>query len=234
MRYNLAALNEQIDMYFSKKISSDELGQWAKTAYYDLLKGGYIEVDKLYSYPFIKEVTSLYSCSNEKEDSAFCKDKRLIEIQNVLKHQEDYIFSVTVRLPELPYKFLDDRISLNEEKRALFLNLQLENLQSMSRGSNLALSDLSEGEVKAVERIFLLNPNSVTLFDLVEELSLIHIYGIRIRRAGQCHEGDQQRRAFLHLYLQCGGPAADSHGRAGPDHPLYLRQRGKPRLGAGV
>ena len=104
MRYNLAVLNEQIDMYFSKKISSDELGQWAKTAYYDLLKGGYIEVDKLYSYPFIKEVTSLYSCSNEKEDSAFCKDKRLIEIQNVLKHQEDYIFSVTVRLPELPYK----------------------------------------------------------------------------------------------------------------------------------
>lgn len=195
MRYNLAVLNEQIDMYFSKKISSDELGQWAKTAYYDLLKGGYIEVDKLYSYPFIKEVTSLYSCSNEKEDSAFCKDKRLIEIQNVLKHQEDYIFSVTVRLPELPYKFLDDRISLNEEKRALFLNLQLENLQSMSRGSNLALSDLSEGEVKAVERIFLLNPNSVTLFDLVEE---------KILRMVKCiyetNEGVIERRNKLKLY----------------------------------
>ena len=181
----MAVLNEQIDMYFSKKISSDELGQWAKTAYYDLLKGGYIEVDKLYSYP----------CSNEKEDSAFCKDKRLIEIQNVLKHQKDYIFSVTVRLPELPYKFLDDRISLNEEKRALFLNLQLENLQSMSRGSNLALSDLSEGEVKAVERIFLLNPNSVTLFDLVEE---------KILRMVKCiyetNEGVIERRNKLKLY----------------------------------
>ncbi len=46
----MAALNEQIDMYFSKKISSDELGQWAKQHIMIYLKG---DILKLINYTLI-------------------------------------------------------------------------------------------------------------------------------------------------------------------------------------
>ena len=47
MEYNTKELMEKIDRYFEGELSKDDLGRWTERAYYDLLKGGYVENEKI-------------------------------------------------------------------------------------------------------------------------------------------------------------------------------------------
>ena len=52
-------LEEKIDSFFSGILSKDELGKWAEKAYFDLLRGGYVEIKKVKLYPFLKTLHNL-------------------------------------------------------------------------------------------------------------------------------------------------------------------------------
>ena len=46
MKFDVHELQAKLDYYFTGKLSKRELGEWANKAYYDILKGGYIEIEK--------------------------------------------------------------------------------------------------------------------------------------------------------------------------------------------
>lgn len=46
MEYDINKLRKKLNSYFLGEISKQNLGEWAGKAYYDLLKGGYIECKK--------------------------------------------------------------------------------------------------------------------------------------------------------------------------------------------
>ena len=59
MEYDAKILLQRIDDYFTGIISKTDLGKWANKAYYDILKGGYVENEKIVIYPFVKVISTL-------------------------------------------------------------------------------------------------------------------------------------------------------------------------------
>lgn len=47
MEFDINKLRKKLNSYFLGAISKQNLGVWADRAYYDLLKGGYIECKKV-------------------------------------------------------------------------------------------------------------------------------------------------------------------------------------------
>ena len=57
MEFGLFEFSDQLNKYFRGELTKNELGMWGEKAFYDLLKGGYIENKK------IKEI--LYKLPNK-------------------------------------------------------------------------------------------------------------------------------------------------------------------------
>lgn len=53
-------LKEKISLYFGGKIKKYDLGLWAMEAYYELMKGDYIEIEKLKIYHFLKIISTFH------------------------------------------------------------------------------------------------------------------------------------------------------------------------------
>lgn len=67
MTYNIEELCNYIDTYFSGKMSKKDIGKWAENAYYDLLKGSYVETSKIVLYPFLKTLSRIHIDNNETD-----------------------------------------------------------------------------------------------------------------------------------------------------------------------
>lgn len=52
MLINSFILEQKINQYFIHEITKQELGYWSKQAYYILMKGEYMEIEKLPVYHF--------------------------------------------------------------------------------------------------------------------------------------------------------------------------------------
>ncbi len=68
MEYNASKVREFVQEYMTGRISREELGAWALSAYEDLLKGGYRALEKLAVYPFLKTLSSLHVEVDELAD----------------------------------------------------------------------------------------------------------------------------------------------------------------------
>ena len=60
MQINLKILKQKIDEYYNKTISKDDLGKWASKGYYALMKGEYIEIEKLEIYHFVRTISTFH------------------------------------------------------------------------------------------------------------------------------------------------------------------------------
>ena len=47
MEFGLFEFSDQLNKYFRGELTKNELGMWGEKAFYDLLKGGYIENKKI-------------------------------------------------------------------------------------------------------------------------------------------------------------------------------------------
>ena len=47
MEFEIDDIKKNVNSYFLGNLSKEELGKWAKIAYYDLLKGEYLEIKKI-------------------------------------------------------------------------------------------------------------------------------------------------------------------------------------------
>ena len=68
MEFGLFEFSDQLNKYFRGELTKNELGMWGEKAFYDLLKGGYIENKKIVLYPFLKTVSKFHIEENDAED----------------------------------------------------------------------------------------------------------------------------------------------------------------------
>lgn len=124
MKYDINELREKIDSYFLGTLSKEELGRWAEKAYYDLLKGGYIEKKKIVLYPFLKTISQFYIENNDIEDRYSCSEEDVKYISRILHGKEEYDFQVEIAIPVQIYSFDVNKECWNITKRELFIELR--------------------------------------------------------------------------------------------------------------
>lgn len=124
MEYNAKKLKTKIDDYFAGAISKTDLGEWANNAYYDLLKGGYIEKEKISIYPFIKVISTFHLAENDEEDIYPCTEENVRIIQDILHGKKSFDFAVELSIPNQTYSMFKEKKYFDREKREIFVKLR--------------------------------------------------------------------------------------------------------------
>lgn len=124
MKYDINELREKIDNYFLGTLSKEELGRWAEKAYYDLLKGGYIEQKKIVLYPFLKTISQFNIENNDIEDKYPCLEEEVEYIRKVLHGKEEFDFQIEIAIPVQIYNFDVNQEYWNITKREIFIELR--------------------------------------------------------------------------------------------------------------
>lgn len=124
MKYDINELREKIDSYFLGTLSKEELGRWAEKAYYDLLKGGYIEQKKIELYPFLKTISQFYIENNDIEDKYPCSEEEVEYIRKILYGKEEFDFQIETAIPVQIYNFDVNQEYWNITKREIFIELR--------------------------------------------------------------------------------------------------------------
>ena len=78
MKFDVHELQAKLDYYFTGKLSKRELGEWANKAYYDILKGGYIEIEKVTIYPLLKILSTFHLEVDERIDIYPCTEEIIL------------------------------------------------------------------------------------------------------------------------------------------------------------
>ena len=160
MEYNAKELLEKIDNYFAGEISKTDLGEWANKAYYDLLKGGYVENEKIVIYPFVKVISTFHLKENDKDDIYPCTEENVKMIQDILHGKKNFDFTVEMSIPIM----FKERDYFDEERRETFSKLR--NILKCYFEQGDVFSDEVAVQVEAV--MCLKHKNKVVL-DLLEE-----------------------------------------------------------------
>lgn len=158
MEFDYKELREKINLYFCGNISKKELGEWSKTAYYDILKGNYIVLDKIKIYPFVKKISTFHIENNDIKDEFCCLDEEVRDIQKVLNGEENNSYIINMRIPYSIYRMFPENKFLNEGKRSQYVELK-NILYKLLENNNLSKSDInklikvSKLQIKKVETI---------------------------------------------------------------------------------
>lgn len=169
MEYNAKTLLNKIDDYFTGKISKTDLGEWSKRAYYDLLRGGYIENEKITIYPFLKVISTFHLKDNDMDDSYPCTEESIRLIRNILYGKQNFDFSIELSIPMQLYSMFKERDYLDEKKRIVFAGLR--NALNYYFEQKTAFNDEIVTQIKSV---MCLKQQNMTVLDLLE--NYIHIY----------------------------------------------------------
>lgn len=164
MKFDVDKLREKLDDYFSGKISKENLGKWAEKAYYDLLKGGYVESEKIVIYPFLRMISTFHLEENDRDDIYPCSEESVKKIQNILLGKINYNFDIEMSIPIQVYTMFKERSYFDKERRDKFFELK-----------NIITSDYKQeskinGDIaKHLESIMCLNYAKGTIQGLLEE-----------------------------------------------------------------
>ena len=167
MEYNAKMLIEKIDDYFAGAISKNNLGEWASSAYYDLLKGGYVENEKIVIYPFIKIISTFHLRENDKDDFYPCTEENVKMIQEILHGKMNFDFAVEMSFPVQTYSMFKERHYFDAERREIFSKLR-----------NMLVCYFEQGDVLSdeistqIESVMCIKHQDKVVFDLLEEYVL--------------------------------------------------------------
>lgn len=213
MKFETNELRVKLDEYFSGILSKKDLGEWAKKAYYDLLKGSYVEIEKVVMYPFLKTISTFHIEENDKEDIYPCPETSIKNIQNILVGKTDYDFDIEMSIPIQVYTMFKERPYFDQERRENFLKLRkilleyfeqdytmndemvihLETMMTLHH-SNKTVQDLLEENIFQFLRILFINHNMISdrqehyrLFAQKSEQNLIRE---RLLRCLDCYIGN--------------------------------------------
>ena len=98
MEINKEILQGKIDLYRSKKLTRNELGRWAKEAYYYLMKGEYIEIEKISLYHFLREISTFHIEPNDIADEYPCPEERVLEIGEILDGRKNIQYTFFAKI----------------------------------------------------------------------------------------------------------------------------------------
>lgn len=164
MEYNAKRLLKKVDDYFAGTISKADLGKWANSAYYDLLRGGYIENEKISIYPFIKTISTFHIRKNDKEDIYPCTEDSVKMTRDILEGKRDFDFSVEISIPIQVYSMFKENPYFDTERHAFFSELR--NLLVCYFEQKHSISDKIATQI---ESILCLERQNKIVLDLLEE-----------------------------------------------------------------
>ncbi len=160
---NAIYLKQKINQYFNGELSKKELGLWSMRAYYALMQGEYIELDKLEIYHFLKTISTFHIVPNDIADEYPCTEEEVKDIMEVLAGKKDLCFSFNIRIYEGLYKKepYTSRWEIFQQLRREIEEADRDNISSLMTHKLIAYSKQSVDKVN-------------TLVDLLE----CHIKGI--------------------------------------------------------
>lgn len=120
MNYNLDEMKKMLNDFVHQKVSKVEIGEWAEEAYKDLLKGGFLEIDKLMCYPFIKVISTIHIEEDDVKGVYPCEMSEILDIRDVLNGITSKSFSIKVGIP---WKLSSMNKSLDMSKRKIYENV---------------------------------------------------------------------------------------------------------------
>lgn len=124
MKFDVDELQKKLDGYFTGKITKMELGEWANKAYYDLLKGSYIEIEKVIIYPFLKILSTLHLAPDERNDVYPCTEESAKRIQDIINGNIDFDFDIEMSIPIQVYNMFKERSYYDKKRREIFVELR--------------------------------------------------------------------------------------------------------------
>lgn len=161
MEYCLEMVKKKVNGYLDGSLSKEALGKWGKSAYYDLLRGGYLKKDKIILYPFIKTISQV-NIKTEEENDIYPASRSDIEfVQSVVSGAVSYCFQVEISVPKLLYSMPEnDFLSVGRYEKMLAAKAAVENY---IRSDNMAgaLTDSIE-QIKNTEK------TAETILDLLQ------------------------------------------------------------------
>lgn len=164
MEFSTNELMEKIDSYFAGVTPKTDLGNWASKAYYDLLKGGYIENKKIVIYPFLKVISTFHLKENDKKDEYPCTEENVKIVQNILHGKIDFDFNIEMSIPIQTYTMFKENSFFDEERRDTFLEFREALVCCFEQGGAFG----NEME-RHLERVMHLEHQNKTVLGLLEE-----------------------------------------------------------------
>lgn len=129
MEFDAKSLEDKLNCYFRGEVSKGDLGEWANKAYYDILRGGYIETEKIVIYPFLKIISTFHVEVNDKEDVFPCSEKDVKKVGDILNGMIDFEFDVEISVPFQVYNMFKEKQYYDTERRKTFVKLKSEIIQ---------------------------------------------------------------------------------------------------------
>lgn len=156
MGYAYIDLKKRVDMYSKGAISKNDLCIWAQKAYCDFLLDGFFFIEKIYTYPFVKKFSTLCETPDDKNDVFPCSDYDLNRALNIIKGEDNFLFTFRLSIPWKHNKMQKYKNKYNDyaELRKKLSKLVSENFQN----------DLRVNMQLGVIR----NINIITVIDILE------------------------------------------------------------------
>lgn len=162
MEYCLEILKTKVNDYLSGKLEKKKLGKWGKEAYYDLLRGGYTEKDKIIIYPFLKTVSQIGLQVDEKNDIYPAVKEDIEFIQSVILGRKSYYFQIVVSVPQHIYKnYESDFLDIDKYEKFKILKTELKEY--------IENRDIKNEMLEHMKEIVELQNMNETILDLLQE-----------------------------------------------------------------
>lgn len=164
MKFDVHELQAKLDYYFTGKLSKRELGEWANKAYYDILKGGYIEIEKVTIYPLLKILSTFHLEADERNDIYPCTEEKVKKIQEIVNGKIDIDFDIEMSIPVQVYNMFKGKLYYDKARREIFVKLRSIISSVLKQGG------IINGEmVKQLEIIRCLNYQNQTVQGILEK-----------------------------------------------------------------
>ena len=92
-------LEEKLRAYFSGTLSKCELGSWAKREYGIILQGGYLLIEKMEVYGFLKTISRFHVIPDDTKDEYPCDEEDVRKVYDILRGNQDYRSITSLRIP---------------------------------------------------------------------------------------------------------------------------------------
>lgn len=215
MQYNSKIMLRKLEKYFNGELEKEELGIWAERAYYDVLKGGYLEIQKVVLYPFLKTLSRFHIQADDVRDQYPSDVEDVKFIRDVLGGSMIYSFAIDMAIPKQVYTW-----DIADKENYICKREALDNLLSRDiRLDSIAIENVchrkhGKGTVQGVleNDIHMMHKALFGMKDGLGEKQYLKLYSCRNNKVAenvllkyiQCYVG---RRTFtLFIEYQSGKP----------------------------
>lgn len=165
MVINSEVLEKKINQYFNNEINKTDLGLWAMEAYYALMKGEYIEIEKLQIYHFLRKISTFHTVPDDIAGEYPCSEEEVLEIEEILSGRKNINYTFNIKIFRNIYQ-------------SEIYKLRLEKFQELEEVIDGISSDSDDISSSVVDKLIKYANQEVSEVQSLIDLFEIHIKGI--------------------------------------------------------